>query len=85
MATSVKACTHQPWRVRLGWATSAMAYAHRPSDVVQRQATSTKACMHLTWHVRFKQATFANDMWHQPRPARISRGICASASSRQLS
>jgi len=30
-ATLTKACTHKPWRVRIDWASAAVACAHRPT------------------------------------------------------
>jgi len=64
-----------------GKATYAKASRHHLGDigVGQRQTTSAKVCTHMTWHVRIEQATSANGRQHQPRPARISRGVCASA------
>jgi len=77
--TSAKAYTHQPWRVRIVWATSLLSARIGKATSAQRQATSAKACAHLTWHGRIRHATSANGKQHRPRPARICRGVCASA------
>ena len=50
-----------------------------PARIGQRQAKSAKACSHKLWCVRIWQTTSAIGMQHQPRPARLTRGVCASA------
>jgi len=126
---SAKACTHKLWRVRIDWASTAVARTDQPTTgdigqglheipwcvhtwqttsangtqhqprprcisrglrasagrhhpwpacIGQRHDTSVKACTHQMWHVRIWQTTSAIGVEHQPRPARISRGLCAS-------
>jgi len=60
-ATSAKACTLQPWCVRIGWASPAVACAHRPTtgDIGQGLDTSIVVCAHLANHVGQRHAASA--------------------------
>ena len=76
-----KACTHQPCRVRIGWATSAsliaggiiqglhssdVACAHLANDIAQWHTSSAKSYMHQSWHVPIGRATSAIACPHRP-------------------
>jgi len=67
---SAKACTHKPWRVRIDWASTVMAYSNRPTTGDIGQGLQEKP-----WCVRIWQTTSANNMQHacmyQPWPLRI--------------
>jgi len=65
---------------------SDVACAYLANDIGQRQAASAKDYTFQPWRVCNGWATLAsaNDMHHQPRPARISRGVCASTERHRL-
>jgi len=72
-AASAKVCTLQSWCVRIGWASPAVASAHRPltGDIGQGLDTSTVVCAHLANDVGQRHAASSKAFMHQPWHMRI--------------
>ncbi|KAG5614864.1 hypothetical protein H5410_014688 [Solanum commersonii] len=66
--------------INQGLHSSAVECVHWLGDtcVGQWKVKSAKACRHLMWYVRIGKETSTKGRQHQPRPARISSGMCAS-------
>jgi len=72
------ACTYQSWPVRIGWATSVVTCAHRPTAGEINQvlhastAVNTLRLGDIDCDLRASaRRRRPNDRHHQPRPARI--------------
>jgi len=83
LRASVKACTHQPWRVRIWQTTSANSMQHactyQPWPLRIGWSTSVVTCAHCPTAGKIGQGQHASTMVFTPRLGDIDRDLRASA------